>query len=91
MEGEWGPFKNFPGSYLIICHILDMRISTEDRKSRQNRVLYAENRNRIGVTYIGVQKSPEETSISKVHSIGETSGKFVNFYFRFVIGIWGNK
>jgi len=31
-----------------------MRISTEDRKSRQNRVLYAENRNRIGVTDIGV-------------------------------------
>jgi len=31
-----------------------MKLSTEDRKSRQNRALYAENRNRIGVTYIGV-------------------------------------
>jgi len=31
-----------------------MRIIIEDRKPRQNRVLYAEYRNRIGVTYIGV-------------------------------------
>ena len=52
--GRVRPFKKFSCSYLIICHILDMRISTEDRKSRQNRVLYAENRNRIGVTYTGV-------------------------------------
>jgi len=31
-----------------------MRLSTEDRKSRQNKALYAENRDRIGVTEIGV-------------------------------------
>jgi len=31
-----------------------MKISTEDRKFRLNRALYAENRNRIGVTCIAV-------------------------------------
>jgi len=39
MEGEWSYSKTF---------------SAEDRKSRQNKALYAENRDRIGVTDIGV-------------------------------------
>jgi len=34
--------------------LLEMRLSTEDKKSRQNKVLYAENRDRIGVTDVGV-------------------------------------
>jgi len=43
--------------------------------------VYAENRNRIGVTYMWSTKSLEETIIRKVCNKTETSGKFVNFYF----------
>ena len=33
---------------------LEMKLSAEDKTSRQNKALYAENRDRIGVTNIGV-------------------------------------
>jgi len=70
-----------------------MQISTEGRKFRQNRVLYAENRNRIGVTYIGVQKSLEQTSIRKIYNIMETSVKFMNscVVFQIFVGIRSSK
>ena len=58
-----------------------MRVSTEVKKCSQHGVLYVENRNRIGVTYIGVYKSLEQTSISKVYNIMERSGKFMNSYY----------
>ena len=47
-------FVSLPNNLPQLWKVL---ISLEDRKTRQNRVLYAENRNRMGVTYIGVQKS----------------------------------
>ena len=57
-----------------------MCVSTENRKPRQNRILYAESRNKIGVSYMWSTKSLEQTSIRKVCNKTETSGKFVNFY-----------
>jgi len=43
--------------------------------------LHAENR--IGVTYIGVQKPLEQIYFRKVYNIMETSGKFMNSYLVF--------
>jgi len=34
--------------------LLEMKLSAEDRKSRQNKAVYDENRDRKGVTDIGV-------------------------------------
>jgi len=48
------PLKLFVSLPNNLSQLLAVRLSTEDRKARQNRGLYAENRNRIGVTYIGV-------------------------------------
>jgi len=55
--------------------------------------LYAENRNRIGLTYIGVQKALDYTSIRNVYNIMETSGKSMNSYFVFqiVVGMRSSK
>jgi len=50
--------------------------------------LYAENRNRKDVSYIGIQNSLEKTPIRKVYNIMETSGKFMNSYFVFFLEIF---
>jgi len=68
--------------------ILKLWVSRAARKLIQIRVLYAENQDRLGLTYIGVWKSLDQTSIRKVCSIMETSGKSVNYYFVFSKILW---
>ena len=68
--------------------ILKLWVSRAARKLIQIRVLYAENQDRLGLTYIGVWKSLDQTSIRKVCNIMETSGKSVNYYFVFSKILW---
>jgi len=75
------PLKTFRVFTLQTAILGEVWVSKEDTEPRQNRAVYAENRNRIGVTYMWSTKSLEETVIRKVCNKTETSGKFVNFYF----------